>query len=235
MIIKGLQKTTLLDYPGEIACTVFLAGCNMRCPYCHNPSIVFGEGEDISVDELIGFLKSRVGRLGAVCISGGEPTLHSDLRQLIESIKELGFLVKLDTNGTNPKMLSELIQDRLVDYVAMDIKNSPEKYIETAGLGAECRAQSAELILDNVKQSVAILMQNRVEYEFRTTVTAQLHSVEDMDSIGRLIGGAEKYFLQYYREEGQQIAGGFTTPDPESMRALLERIKKYVPKAEIRG
>ena len=144
MIIKGLQKTTLLDYPGEIACTVFLAGCNMRCPYCHNPSIVFGEGEDISVDELIRFLKSRVGRLGAVCISGGEPTLHNDLRQLVESIKELGFLVKLDTNGTNPKMLSELIQDRLVDYVAMDIKNSPEKYVETAGLSAEFRVQSAE-------------------------------------------------------------------------------------------
>ena len=146
MLIQGLQKLTLLDYPGYIACTVFTGGCNMRCPFCHNGSLALGQGGlNISTEELLAFLDSRAGRLEGVCISGGEPTLHPDLPDLIREIKSRGFKVKLDTNGTNPEMLLSLINDGLLDYVAMDVKNSPEKYGLTAGVSAELRMQNAEL------------------------------------------------------------------------------------------
>ena len=158
MLILGLQKVTLLDYPGEIACTVFLGGCNFRCPFCHNGSLVLADrmGESISLDEFFAFLNSRRGRLQGVCVSGGEPTLHSDLPELLKEIKARGFLVKLDTNGTNPEMLSSLISDGLVDYVAMDIKNSPKKYLKTAGIDAECRVQNAECRMQNVSSNKTV-------------------------------------------------------------------------------
>ena len=228
MIIKGLQKTTLLDYPDRIACTIFLGGCNLRCPYCHNATLVYCNGEDISMETLFTFLKSRVGRLEGVCISGGEPTLHSDLPELIARIKELGFLVKLDTNGTNPEMLDELIESGLVDYVAMDIKNSPEKYSTTTGV--DCGA-----LLDRIKSSARLLMEGRVEYEFRTTVTVEHHTLSDMAMIGEWLAGAKHYYLQSYREDGEQIVGGFTTPDRQIMSRLLTEIKRFIPSAEIRA
>lgn len=228
MIIKGLQKTTLLDYPDRIACTIFLGGCNLRCPYCHNATLVYGNSEDISEETLFTFLRSRVGRLEGVCISGGEPTLHSDLPQLIAGIKELGFLVKLDTNGTNPEMLAELIGGGLVDYVAMDIKNSPEKYSVTTGV--DCSA-----LLDRIKSSARLLMEGGVEYEFRTTVTVEHHTLSDMAMIGEWLAGAKRYYLQSYREEGEQIVGGFTTPDRQMMSRLLTEIKGFIPSAEIRA
>ena len=228
MIIKGLQKTTLLDYPDRIACTIFLGGCNLRCPYCHNATLVYGNSEDISEETLFTFLRSRVGRLEGVCISGGEPTLHSDLPRLIAGIKELGFLVKLDTNGTNPEMLAELIGGGLVDYVAMDIKNSPEKYSVTTGV--DCSA-----LLDRIKSSARLLMEGRVEYEFRTTVTVEHHTLSDMAMIGEWLAGAKRYYLQSYREEGEQIVGGFTTPDRQMMSRLLTEIKGFIPSAEIRA
>ena len=243
MTIKGLQKLTLLDYPGKIACTVFLGGCNFRCPFCHNGGLVFGKDSDgiMSVDELLAFLDSRRGRLQAVCISGGEPTLHPDLPKLIGEIKSRGFEVKLDTNGTNPAMLSSLIADGLIDYVAMDIKNSTDKYAETAGLGgkcrmqnAKCRIESAELIIEKVKGSATVLMQNRVDFEFRTTLVKELHNSEDIESIGRWLSGTEKYFLQTYRDEGDLIVGGFTAFTPEETKELLDLLKAYIPNAEIR-
>ena len=236
MLIKGLQKLTLLDFPGRIACTVFTGGCNMRCPFCHNADLVLPTDDGrISVDELLAFLDSRVGRLQGVCISGGEPTLHPDLPLLLRAIKSRGFETKLDTNGTNPEMLLALIGEGLVDYVAMDIKNSPPKYPETAGLSAECRVQNAELILDKVKHSAEILMQNRVDYEFRTTLMRELHSEEDIRAIGEWLRGDEKYFLQTYRDEGELIEGGFTSFTPDETRELLEILREYIPKAEIRG
>ena len=269
MKIQGLQKLTLLDYPGKIACTVFLGGCNFRCPFCHNGGLALDNDADgiMSVDELLAFLDSRRGRLQAVCISGGEPTLHHDLPELISEIKSRGFEVKLDTNGTNPEMLSLLIADGLIDYVAMDIKNSPEKYALTAGVG-ECRVQNAkwtpstaienpqnsfhsfqgtpcgpppsrgrlnaELFIEKVKKSVAILMENRVDFEFRTTLTKELHSAEDIEIIGKWLSGSEKYFLQTYRDEGDLLVGGFTAFTPEETKELLSVLKVYIPNAEIR-
>ena len=233
MLILGLQKMTLLDFPGKIACTVFLGGCNFRCPFCHNASLAMPDGshDAISVDDFLAFLDSRVGRLQGVCISGGEPTLHRDLPELIREIKSRGFAVKLDTNGTNPDMILSLINDGLLDYVAMDIKNSPEKYIDTIS-NSEFRISNFS---EQITRSVDILMQGLVDFEFRTTLTRELHSPEDMEAIGRWIGGSEKYFLQTYRDEGDLIEGGFTAYSREETEALLEIVRKYLPNAEIRG
>ena len=233
MLILGLQKLSLLDYPGKIACTVFLGGCNFRCPFCHNASLAMpdGSGEAIPLEDFLAFLDSRRGRLQGVCISGGEPTLHHDLPELIREIKSRGFAVKLDTNGTNPEMLLSLINDGLLDYVAMDIKNSPEKYIDTIS-NSEFRISNFS---EQVARSVDILMQGSIDFEFRTTLTRELHSAEDMEAIGRWIGGVEKYFLQTYRDEGDLIEGGFTAYSREETEALLEIVRKYLPNAEIRG
>lgn len=233
MLILGLQKMTLLDFPGKIACTVFLGGCNFRCPFCHNASLAMpnGSGEAISVEDFLAFLDARRGRLQGVCISGGEPTLHPDLPELIAEIKSRGFAVKLDTNGTNPEMLLSLINDGLLDYVAMDIKNSPEKYAKTIS-NSEFRISNFS---EQITRSVDILMQGLVDFEFRTTLTRELHSPEDMEKIGRWIGGSEKYFLQTYRDEGDLIEGGFTAYNREETEELLGIVKKYLPNAEIRG
>ena len=235
MHIKGLQKVTLLDYPGKIACTVFLGGCNFRCPFCHNGSLVLPDrmGQDVGYDELLAFLDARRGRLQGVCVSGGEPTLHKDLPLLLSEIKARGFEVKLDTNGTDPEMLLSLINDGLVDYVAMDIKNSPDKYLITAGLSADGVAKGAEL-LEKVKQSASILMQGRVDFEFRTTLMKELHTSEDMEAIGLWLRGPAKLFLQTYREEGDLIIGGFTPFARGETEALLATLRKYLPNAEIR-
>ena len=234
MKIQGLQKLTLLDYPGRIACTVFLGGCNFRCPFCHNGGLALGGDSDgiMSVEELLAFLDSRRGRLQAVCISGGEPTLHPDLPALIGEIKSRGFEVKLDTNGTNPEMLSLLIADGLVDYVAMDIKNSPDKYALTTGLISNSEFQISNF--NAVRESAALLMQGRVDFEFRTTLAKELHSAEDMEIIGKWLSGGEKYFLQTYRDEGDLLVGGFTAFSPEETGELLAVLKAYIPSAEIR-
>lgn len=228
MIIQGLQRLTLLDYPGKIACTVFTGGCNMRCPFCHNGSLALGQGENIDQSSLFAFLESRVGRLEGVCVSGGEPTLHSDLGDFLRKIKDLGFSVKLDTNGTNPDALRELISKGLVDYVAMDIKNSPEKYPLTAGL----RDNS---LLPPVEESAKLLMEGAVDFEFRTTLVGELHSEEDIHSIGRWLSGGESYFLQTYRDEGDLLVGGFTPKSADETQILLKILQNYIPNASIRG
>ena len=238
MLIKGLQKLTLLDYPGKIACTLFLGGCNFRCPYCHNGSLVLPEimGESIPVEDFLAFLDARRGRLHGVCVSGGEPTLHSDLPELLAEIKARGFEVKLDTNGTNPEMLLSLINDGLVDYVAMDIKNSPAKYAVTSGLIDKplTPGEVSPKVMERVKESASLLMQGRVDFEFRTTLMKELHSAEDMRAIGEWLAGDEKLFLQTYRDEGDLIVGGFTSFTREETEALLGILKEYIPNAEIR-
>ena len=229
MIIKGLQRLTLLDFPGRIACTVFTGGCNMRCGFCHNGDLLSPSAEAaISTDELLAFLDSRRGRLQGVCVSGGEPTLHPDLPELIAEIKKRGFEVKLDTNGTNPEMLSALIADGLVDYVAMDIKNSPEKYEDTCGLSTKSD------LMEKIKHSVEILRSGRVEYEFRTTLTREMHSAEDIMAIGRWLCGESRYFLQTYRDEGELVEGGYTPYSREETAELLQIVRSYLPNAEIR-
>lgn len=229
MQIKGLQKTTLLDFPGKIACTVFLGGCNFRCPFCHNASIAIPEksGYTIEMKDFLAFLDSRKGKIQGVCVSGGEPTLHPELPLLLSEIKNRGFSVKLDTNGTNPKMLGELIFSGLVDYVAMDIKNSQEKYCLTSGV-------EYNNCLDAVKQSATVLMLSGIDFEFRTTVVRELHEPQDFELIGKWLSGNEKYFLQTYRPDGDQIVGGFSSYSREETQNLLSIIKKYIPNAEIR-
>ena len=244
MKISGLQKMTLLDYPGKIACTVFLGGCNFRCPFCHNGSLVVPSeiSEFMSEDEFFAFLDSRVGRLEGVCISGGEPTLTPNLADFIRKIKEKGFSVKLDTNGSRPEVLGSLIDENLLDYVAMDIKNSPENYGKTVGLNSEFGIRNSKLndeegnfeFLDKIKASAEILMEGRVDFEFRTTLCRELHSEGDIEAIGKWLFGDEKFFLQSYRDEGDLLLGGFSAYTEAERRELLQILKKYFPNADLR-
>ena len=228
MLISGLQKLTLLDYPGKLAATVFFGGCNFRCPFCHNASLVINPTEgEITEKELFDFLDSRRGRLEAVCISGGEPTLRPELPSLIYSIKEKGFLVKLDTNGYRPAVLKSLVSDGLIDYVAMDIKNSKEGYARAVGI--------SDFNIAPVCESVEFLMSGNLDYEFRTTVVKELHTAQDMVSIARWIEGAKNYFLQSFLDSGDIIQSGFSPCDALEMRAFLTSILPYVPNAQIRG
>ena len=228
MIIKGLQKTTLLDFPGKVACTVFTAGCNFRCPFCHNASLVISPdmSDTISEDDIFAFLKKRCGILDGVCITGGEPLLQRDIEDFIKKIRELGLAVKLDTNGAYPERLRSIINKGLVDYVAMDIKNSKEKYALTAG---------ASVDIEKISESVRILMTSDVEYEFRTTVVRELHSPEDVKSIGKWIAGADRYFLQSFTDSGEIIGDGYSAHSPQDMGALLDIVKQYIPTAALRG
>ena len=234
-MISGLQRLTLLDYPGKIACTVFLGGCNFRCPFCHNGSLVIPTeiSELMSEENFLAFLDSRVGRLDGVCISGGEPTLTPNLADFIRKIKEKGFSVKLDTNGTRPEVLGSLIDEGLVDYVAMDIKNSPENYGKTVGFNSEFEIRNSKL-LESVRESAKILMQGRVDFEFRTTLCRELHSEDDIIAIGKWLSGDEKFFLQSYRDEGDLLVGGFSAYTESERKNLLEILKKYIPNASLR-
>ncbi|MBQ4066851.1 MAG: anaerobic ribonucleoside-triphosphate reductase activating protein, partial [Clostridia bacterium] len=199
MTVNGLLKLTLLDFPGKCACTVFFAGCNFRCPFCHNASLVLGEGESISEEEFFKFLSKREGVLEGVAVTGGEPLMQRELPLFLKRIKEKGFLVKLDTNGSFPKRLRERCSEGLVDYVAMDIKSSPEGYSRAAGCPVN---------IENVKESVEFLLSGAVDYEFRTTVAKGAVLFEDMEGIGRLIKGAKRYFLQGFVDSGDLLGSG---------------------------
>ena len=225
MVLSGLQKLTLLDFPGRIAATVFTRGCNMRCPFCHNASLVVGDSDIIFEEDFFAFLESRRGRLGGVCISGGEPTLQPDLVDFIKRIKDMGFEVKLDTNGTNPKLLSLLIDEGLVDYVAMDIKSSPERY------GAVC---GRSVDMEKIKKSIDILMQGKIDYEFRTTVAKPLFSTEDFVEIGRMIKGAKRYYLQGFLDSGDIIGEGLSAYSDDEMKTFSEAISPFVGNSQIR-
>ena len=229
MNVQGLQKLTLLDYPGKVACTVFLAGCNFRCPFCHNASLVtrIDPKNDIPEQDVLKFLKKRRGMLDGVCITGGEPLLAPGLETFIREIRAMGYLVKLDTNGSSAGRLESLVEKGLVDYVAMDIKNSPAKYAQTIGLG--------EYDLKNVKKSIKCLMGGQIAYEFRTTVVREFHKREDFEEIGRWLCGAENYYLQSFVDSGDLICPGLRGYTLEIMEQALEIVKKYVPNAQLRG
>ena len=226
MRILGLQKLTLLDFPERIACTVFTSGCNMRCPFCHNASLARGEGDEIGEDEFFAFLESRVGRLDGVCISGGEPTLQSDLADFAAKIKSLGFLVKLDTNGTRPEVIRSLISGGLVDYIAMDIKNSPSKYAVTAGV--------EEQDFGRIAESIKIISESGINHEFRTTVTAELHTCEDIEAVCNLLHQDAKYYLQSYRDEGDIMQKCLSVPTEEQISELLQAARRRLPLAQKR-
>ena len=229
MEIHGIQKLTLLDYPGHTACTVFTGRCNFRCPFCHNASLVLHPSEQPTVEpeELFTLLRRRKGLLDGVCITGGEPTLQKDLPQLCEEIKALGFLVKLDTNGTHPELLASLMERGLVDMVAMDIKSSREHYARLCGVPGFDTAP--------IEESAAMLMQGNVSYEFRTTLVRELHEKEDMDAIGAWLKGAEAYFLQGFKDSGDLISSGLSAFDAEEMESYSNILRRYIPNTHTRG
>ncbi|MBR0541756.1 MAG: anaerobic ribonucleoside-triphosphate reductase activating protein [Clostridia bacterium] len=228
MIIDGLQKLTLLDFPEKMACTVFTHGCNFRCPFCHNASLVEGgENSHISADEIFDFLKKRQGILDGVAITGGEPLLQKDIGDFIKTVRSYGFLVKLDTNGGYPEKLAELIDEGLVDYVAVDIKNSPEKYAITTGV--------ENFDLTPIQKTIDILKQGKVDFEFRTTVVKELHEAEDFEKIGEWLKGTKKYFLQQFVDSGDVLSDGMSAHDEDTMREFLKIVQKYIPDAQLRG
>ena len=228
MKIHGLQKMTLLDYPGRVACTVFFGGCDMRCPYCHNAELTDGSAPPVMSDgELLEFLKKRKGLLDGVALTGGEPLLQKELPDLAAKIRGLGYPVKLDTNGTHPDRLERMIRDGLVQYVAMDIKNSPERYAETAGLASFDTAPVAE--------SAALLLEGKTDYEFRTTTVAEFHDDQSFERIGRWISGARRYYLQRFTDRETVPFEGLHAPTEEQMRRWAEILRPFVQKVELRG
>ena len=224
MQIHGLQKLTLLDFPGHIACTVFTGGCNFRCPFCHNAGLVLAPEKAplIPEDDFFAFLESRKGRLEGVAITGGEPTIQKDLPEFIRAVRAKGFAVKLDSNGQNPDMLEALLKEGLLNYVAMDIKNSRERYGETIGLPG--------FQTDKVEQSVKLLMESGIDYEFRTTLMAELHDDASMEAIGQWIKGCKAYYLQSYRDSDEILAPGrYSAPDKQTVERFREILLPYVP------
>lgn len=232
MIIHGFQKMTLLDYPGRVACTIFTAACNLRCPFCHNAGLVTKIETDQRIDEseVLAYLQKRKGILDGVCITGGEPTLQKDLADFIRKIRALGYAVKLDTNGTNPAVLQSLLDEGLLDYVAMDIKNIPEKYAATVGV--------ASFDVTPIRQSIDLLLAGRVDYEFRTTVVAEYHTPSDIGQIAALIAGAPRYFLQPFVDSGNLIGspdGQLHAPDDATMDEMLSCARVTISTTARRG
>ena len=219
---------TLLDFPGHVACTVFLGGCDFRCPFCHNYELIDGTAQPIMDDsELISFIESRKGLIDGVAITGGEPCLHPDLIELIEKIRAAGFPVKLDTNGYHPEMLGEILDRGLVEYVAMDIKNSEEKYALTCGLET--------IDLEPIRKSISLLMNGNTDYEFRTTVIKEFHEKEDFEKIGKMIRGAKRYFLQRFTDRDSVPYGNLSAPSFDEMYEYAAVSRQFIPDTELRG
>lgn len=226
MIINGLMKLTLLDFPGKTACTAFFGGCNFRCPFCHNAALVRGEGENISEEEFFNFLRRREGIIDGVAITGGEPLMREGMPDFMRRIKEAGFLVKLDTNGSYPERLREIINAGLCDYVAMDIKSSPEGYDRVAG----CKVP-----IDKVRESVELLFEGRVDYEFRTTAAAGLVLPEDFEGIGKWISGAKRYYIQSFVDSGELLGEGASAYSKEELEVFAGVVRRYVGDVQLRG
>jgi len=230
MLISGLQKLTLLDYPGKVACTVFTGGCNFRCPFCHNSALVLPErlSHDNNQEQVLSFLKKRQGVLDGVAITGGEPLLHKDMPEFLARIRELGYSIKLDTNGSFPERLEAIVRAGLVDRVAMDIKNSPRLYGKTIGVdGFDLRP---------IERSKDFLLEGHVEYEFRTTVVKGLHNAESLTEAAQWIKGAKEYYLQQFKDSGDILdIEGLSSFDEEEMNALRQVVAQYVPSVQLRG
>ena len=227
MNVQGYQKLTLLDFPGRTACTVFTGGCNLRCPFCHNAGLVRTPlaGPNLT-DEVLVYLQKRRGILDGVCITGGEPLLQPDLVDFLRKVKEMGYAVKLDTNGTLPRRLEAILATNLVDYVAMDIKSSPDGYAAATGTDADVSA---------VTDSLSLLRQSGIPYELRTTAVRGLHTAADFAAIGEWLGDVPAYFIQRFVDSGQLLGEGFDAFSPEEMEHLLTTVRAYIPSAQLRG
>ena len=229
MKICGFNKTTLLDYPGRVASTIFLGSCNFRCPFCQNSPLVVDPGQqpEISPEEILAFLKKRKGILDGVCVSGGEPTLAEDLPDFLKKIKELGYEIKLDTNGSRPYVVKSLVKDGLIDMVAMDIKASPDNYPSLCGLRYPD--------MDSINETVQFLMSGSVDYEFRTTVVKELHSEKDFREIGQWLKGAKAYYLQAYRDSEEVLQPGFSSYSLKELEHFRSILLETMDLVEIRG
>lgn len=221
MRISGLQKLTLLDFPGRVACTVFFAGCDLRCPFCHNAPLVtdIDASDGMGDEEFFAFLEKRRGILDGVAVTGGEPLLRADIGEFVARIKSMGFAVKLDTNGTHPERLAAILESGNVDYVAMDIKNSREKYAKTVGVPVDT---------DKIDESIRVIIDSGVDHEFRTTVVRELHEKADFEKIGKWISGAKRYFLQQFLDSGALIG------DADAMHAVAgSEMETYADAARV--
>ena len=229
MVIYGFQKMTLLDFPGKVACTLFTGGCNFRCPFCHNAMLVTELDKEnyYTNEEIFDYLKKRQGVLDGVCITGGEPLMNEDIGDFIREIRKLGYAVKLDTNGSYPERLRELVEKGLVDYVAMDIKNTPERYAETIGV--------KHFDFTPIQKSIDFLMQGSIPYEFRTTIVSQFHTVKDVEEIARKIKGAQAYYLQNFVDSGSLIGEEMSPVSRQELRKMGEKAIQYVVNTQLRG
>lgn len=227
MNIQGFQRLTLLDYPGKVACTVFTGGCNLRCPFCHNAPLVLSPAAQRSMEgEVLSYLQKRRGLLDGVCVTGGEPLLQPELPRFLSAVRAMGYLVKLDTNGTLPAPLKALLVAGLVDYVAMDIKAAPEHYALAAGTDVD---------LARVRESVDLIRSSGVEHEFRTTVVRGIHTQADFEAIGQWLEGAERYFLQPFRDSGDILSPGCAGFSHDELALFLRTVQAYIPAAALRG
>ena len=229
MAIVGIDKLSLLDYEDKVSVVLFAQACNFRCPFCHNGAAVLGASkqDEIDFDEILAFLKTRTGLVDAVVFTGGEPTMLEDLKVKIKAVRDLGFLIKLDTNGTNPKLLEELIDEGLIDYVAMDIKNCPNLYAETCGLKF--------IDVDNLKKSINIIINKAPDYEFRTTLVKEFHERMDYEAFANLIKGAKRLFLQKFVDRDGCIKKGLHEVDVVEASKLRDYLAKSIPEVSLRG
>ena len=226
MLIGGLQKMTMLDYPGKVACTIFTYGCNFRCPFCHNATLVIDEASLIPKEEVLSYINKRKGILDGVVVTGGEPLLQNDIIDFLRELRESGLLIKLDTNGSYPEKLKEIIDLGLVDYVAMDIKNSRDKYEITTG---------TKIDIKKIEKSVQILMENRVDYEFRTTVVKEYHEMDDFYQIGEWLRGAKRLFLQPFKDSENLIGENLQSHTPQALEGFKKVLKANINEVSIRG
>ena len=226
MKISGFQKLSLVDFDGHMAATIFTSGCNFACPFCHNSRLVNNSEKALDLDEILTYLDKRKNLIDAVCISGGEPTLYNDLPEVIKKIKDLGYLVKLDTNGTNPEMIEHLYTAGLIDYVAMDIKNTFDKYPLTAG---------KSVAIDNIKKSITYIMNCGIDYEFRTTLVDGHHTHEDIRSIAKILTGAKKYYLQKFEDSGECLTSGLGPVSKNDALIFQDTLKHHIQSVHLRG
>ncbi len=227
MNIQGFQKITLLDFPTKVACTVFTGGCNLRCPFCHNASLVNNPNEQQSMENSVfDYLKERHGILDGVCLTGGEPLLQPDIEEFTKKLKDMGFLVKLDTNGYLPYRLEKLLKSNMVDYVAMDIKSSLQNYEKATG----CKIDTARFL-----ESVNIIKNSGIDYEFRTTAVKGIHTEEDFEAIGEWLKGEKRYFIQKFVDSGNTLTTGWEAFSDIEMQNLLKIVRKSIPDAQLRG
>lgn len=226
MKISGFQKLSLVDFDGHMSATIFVSGCNFACPFCHNSGLVKNTEPEIDESEILSYLNKRFGLLDSVCVSGGEPTLYPDLPEFIKKLKTIGYLVKLDTNGTNFEMVKFLVENRLVDYIAMDIKNSVNKYNMTVG---------KEINFENIKKTIDYIKKCGIDYEFRTTLTREFHEFDDIVEIAKMIKGAKKYFLQKFEDSGNCIADNLHAVSKEDATKFKDYLVKFIPNTKLRG